>query len=72
MAASLGGVDVIAFAGGVGESSEAIRAETMHGLEFLGARQVVAIPAREDLEMARQARELLASSGSTGTPAANV
>jgi acetate kinase len=59
MAASLGGVDVIAFTGGVGERSEAIRTEAMQGLEFLGAHQVVAIPAREDLEMARQARELL-------------
>jgi len=59
MAASLGGVDVIAFTGGVGEASEPIRSEAMLGLEFLGARRVVAIPAREDLEMARQARELL-------------
>jgi acetate kinase len=58
MAATLGGVDVIAFTGGVGENAAAIRAEAMTGLEFLAAREVC-IHAREDLEMARQTRELL-------------
>ena len=58
MAATLGGVDVIAFTGGVGENAAEIREEAMTGLEFLGAR-TVCIPAREDLEMARQTRELL-------------
>ncbi len=60
MAAALRGVDLIAFTGGVGERSEAIRAEAMAGLEFLNA-EVITIPAREDLEMARQTRELLSS-----------
>ncbi len=58
MAAALGGVDLIVFTGGVGEASEPIRSEAMTGLEFLGA-EVAVIPAREDLEMARQTRELL-------------
>ncbi len=58
MSASLGGVDVIAFTGGVGENAAAIRAEASNGLEFLKAR-VVCVHAREDLEMARQTRELL-------------
>jgi acetate kinase len=62
MAAALGGVDVIVFTGGVGERSERIRAETVAGLEFLtGAATVLAVRAREDLEMARQARALSSS-----------
>lgn len=36
MVASLGGVDVVAFSGGVGEHSAEIRAETVAGLGFLG------------------------------------
>ncbi len=62
MAAALGGVDVIAFTGGVGENAPAIRAEASTGLEFLGAR-TVCIRAREDLELARQARSLLRIGG---------
>lgn len=60
MAAMLGGVDVIAFTGGVGEHAPAIREEAMAGLGFLGAR-TVCLRAREDLEMARQTRALLGS-----------
>jgi acetate kinase len=37
MAASLGGVDVLVFTGGVGENSPAVRAKTVRGLGFLGA-----------------------------------
>jgi acetate kinase len=84
MAASLGGVDVVAFTGGVGEGSPEIRARAVAGLAFLGlavdqarnaapeldadisaqgsAARVVVVRAREDLEMARQTRELLAES----------
>lgn len=35
-AAAMGGVDVIAFAGGVGENQGSIREATLEGLEFLG------------------------------------
>ncbi|MGC9222163.1 MAG: acetate/propionate family kinase [Solirubrobacteraceae bacterium] len=59
MAATLGGVEVIAFTGGVGESSETVRTEALLGLEFLDAR-VVTVRTGEDLEMARQARAVLA------------
>lgn len=58
MAAALGGADVIAFTGGVGENAPEIRSEATAGLEFLGA-QTVCLRAREDLQMARQARALL-------------
>jgi acetate kinase len=61
MAAALGGVDVIAFTGGVGEHAAEIRDEVVAGLGFLAdAPRVLTVHAREDLEIARQARALLA------------
>jgi acetate kinase len=36
MAASLGGIDVLAFTGGVGENSAVVRASAVAGLGFLG------------------------------------
>ena len=88
MAASLGGLDVCVFTGGVGENSPEIRRRTIEGLGFLGltvddaanaataagdtditgsraAARTFVVAAREDLEMARQARQLLAISGSS-------
>jgi acetate kinase len=60
MIAAIGGVDAIAFTGGVGERSEEIRSEAVAGLGFLGSDpQVLVVPAREDLEIARQTRALL-------------
>jgi acetate kinase len=38
MAAAMGGIDALAFTGGVGEGSTAIRARACDGLEFLGLR----------------------------------
>ena len=82
MAAALGGLDVLAFTGGVGEGSPEVRARTVEGLRFLGvdldldandqARwdadisaaaapvRTVVVHAREDLEMAREVRDVLA------------
>jgi acetate kinase len=81
MAAALGGIDVLAFTGGVGERAPAVRAGAVAGLSFLGlaideslnlgaigdteitgpgapgARALV-ISAREDLEIAREARRV--------------
>ncbi|MCF8217890.1 MAG: acetate kinase [Bacteroidales bacterium] len=37
-AAAMGGVDMIVFTGGVGENADAVRADTIQGLEFLGAK----------------------------------
>ncbi len=37
-AAAMGGVDMIVFAGGIGENDKAIRKETLEGLEFLGVK----------------------------------
>ncbi|MHB1570729.1 MAG: acetate/propionate family kinase [Solirubrobacteraceae bacterium] len=81
MVASLGGLDALAFTGGIGEHGPRIRADTVRGLQFLGlaldpsandraradadisapgcAGSVLVVRAREDLEIARQARALL-------------
>ncbi|MFI3281508.1 MAG: acetate kinase [Rikenellaceae bacterium] len=37
-AASMGGLDMIVFTGGVGENSDALRAEACEGLEFMGVQ----------------------------------
>jgi acetate kinase len=58
MAAALGGVDAVVFTGGVGERSNVVRSGAMEGLGFLEA-EVLVIPAREDLEIARQVRAVL-------------
>jgi acetate kinase len=86
MAASLGGLDAIAFTGGVGERSAPVRAAAADGLGFLGvaldaaeneaatgdadaeigapgaAARAFVIPAREDVEVARGVRAVLAGS----------
>jgi acetate kinase len=87
MSAALGGLDVLAFTGGVGEHSPTVRQRAVEPLGFLGAGidarrntavqgdgditatgatiATVVITAREDLQIAREARTLLgAPSGS--------
>ncbi|MQA24274.1 MAG: acetate/propionate family kinase [Micromonosporaceae bacterium] len=81
MCASLGGLDTLAFTGGVGEHDWQIRSRAVAGLAFLGVRldaaankdarpdadltaetstaRVLLIEAREDQEIARDARTLL-------------
>ncbi len=83
MAAAMGGLDALAFTGGVGENSAEIRSRAMAGLGFLGVAEDAAanadgsgdreigapgasvrtlvVAAREDLEIARQVRQLLGS-----------
>jgi acetate kinase len=82
MAASLGGLDALAFTGGVGQNSADVRSRTTQGLRFLGVEvddglnahaegdadvtapgarvKTVVLRAREDLEIARQVRGVLA------------
>jgi acetate kinase len=57
-AASMGGVDAIAFTGGVGENSAEIRQACVERLDFLGAR-IVVVRADEELAMALEAAKLL-------------
>jgi acetate kinase len=81
MASALGGLDALAFTGGVGEGSASVRELTVDGLAFLGlaidrecngaaagetdlsssraSAATLVIPAREDLEIARQVRAVL-------------
>jgi acetate kinase len=59
MAAALGGLDALVFTGGVGEHAAEIRDRAIAGLEFLQPFAVLVVEAREDLEIARQLRELL-------------
>jgi acetate kinase len=81
MAAALGGVDALAFSGGVGENAPVVREAAVAGLGFLGAEidrdrnartrddgdvsteparvRTLVVNAREDLEIARQVRDLL-------------
>jgi acetate kinase len=81
MSAATGGLDVLAFTGGVGENSAMVRARAAQRLGFLGvaidqhrnknaqgdsdisdaraAVRTLVITAREDLQIAREARQLL-------------
>jgi acetate kinase len=59
MAVALGGLDALAFTGGVGEGSSDVRARVVGRLTFLGAFDVVVVPAREELVIAREVRRVL-------------
>jgi acetate kinase len=59
-AAAMGGVDAIAFTGGVGENSAGIRQACMERLEFLGAK-IVVVKADEELAMAIEAVTIASS-----------
>ncbi len=53
MAASLGGVDVLAFTGGIGEHDDALREEVVSVLGWLSPFEVMVIAADEELVIAR-------------------
>jgi acetate kinase len=59
MAMALGGIDVLAFSGGVGENRADVRDAIAERLAFVGYFDTRVLPAREDLVIARQVRELL-------------
>jgi acetate kinase len=60
MSVALGGLDALAFTGGVGEGSTDVRDRVCEQLAFLGDFAVVVVPAREELVIARAVRRLLA------------
>ena len=60
MAAALGGLETLAFSGGVGENRADVRDAVAARLRFLGEFAVEAVPAREDVMVAREVRALLA------------
>ncbi len=59
MAAALGGLDVLAFSGGVGENRADVRDAIAGRLRHLGDFAVEAVPAREELVIAAEVRARL-------------
>jgi acetate kinase len=59
MAMALGGLDFLAFSGGVGENRADVRAAIADRLSFLGEFAVEVVPAREELVIARAVRALI-------------
>jgi acetate kinase len=59
MTAVLGGVDVLAFSGGIGENRADVREAVAARLGHLGDLRVQVVPAREELVIARAVRELV-------------
>ncbi len=60
-AALMGGLDLVVFAGGIGEHSERVRSMVGQGLEFMGDFRTEVIPSQEDIQIARHARAMLGS-----------
>jgi acetate kinase len=59
MTVALGGLDALAFTGGVGEGSADVRDRICEQLSFLDRFDVVVVPSREELVIARLVRGLL-------------
>jgi len=57
--AALGGLDAIAFTGGIGENSALVRERVCERLRFLGEFEAHVVPAREELVVAQAVRALL-------------
>jgi acetate kinase len=59
MAAACGGVDVLAFTGGIGEHAGEVRDRIVERARFLGDFGVEVVPAREELVIAAETQRLL-------------
>jgi acetate kinase len=59
MASACGGLDVLAFTGGIGEHAEAVRERIVERVRFLGDFRVEVVHAREELVIAAETRRLL-------------
>ena len=59
MAAACGGIDVLAFTGGIGEHADDLRERIVERVRFLGSFDAVVVPAGEEIVIAAQTRELL-------------
>jgi acetate kinase len=59
MASALGGIDVLAFSGGVGENRPDVREAIAERTSFLGSFEAKVVPAREELAIAGSVRALL-------------
>jgi acetate kinase len=61
MAAACGGIDVLAFTGGVGENATEVRERIVERVRFLGEFRVEVVPSREELVIAAETLWLLES-----------
>ena len=59
MATALGGLDALAFTGGIGEHAESVRARIVERVRFLGDFRVEVVAAREELVIAAETRRAL-------------
>jgi len=59
MAAACGGIDVLAFTGGIGEHAEDVRHGIVERVRFMGAFRVEVVTSREELVIAAETRQLL-------------
>ncbi len=59
MGAALGGLDALAFTGGIGEHADDVRDRIVDRVRFLGSFEVKVVQSREDLVIARAVRKLL-------------
>jgi acetate kinase len=59
MASALGGLDALAFTGGIGEHATAVRDRIVERIRFLGDFGVEVVPAREELVIAQAVRDVL-------------
>jgi len=59
MAAACGGMDVLAFTGGIGEHASTVRERIVERVRFLGGFGVEIVPSREELVIAAETRRLL-------------
>lgn len=59
MAAACGGIDVLAFTGGIGEHADSVRERIVERVRFLGGFDVEVVPTREELVIAAETRRLL-------------
>ncbi|MBX5473977.1 MAG: acetate/propionate family kinase [Thermoleophilia bacterium] len=61
MAAACGGLDALAFTGGIGEHADEVRERIVERVRFLGEFRVEVVPAREELVIAAETRRALSS-----------
>ena len=61
MAMACGGVDVLAFSGGIGENADELRDRIVERVRFLGDFRVEVVPAREERVIAAETRRVLAT-----------
>jgi acetate kinase len=59
MTAACGGLDVLAFTGGIGEHAQDVRERIVERVRFLGDFRVKVVPSREELVIAAETRRVL-------------